>query len=65
MGLLAYGLFVGVKSLSIDALHWGEGGPYVAGAVLLAAAIYELTPAKDACLRRCRGPLEFVTWASA
>lgn len=60
LGLLAYGLFVGVKSLSIDALRWGEGGPYVAGAVLLAAAIYELTPAKDACLRRCRGPLEFV-----
>lgn len=59
-GLLAYGLFVGVKSLSIDALRWRQGGPYAAGAVLLAAAIYELTPAKDACLRRCRGPLEFV-----
>lgn len=59
-GLLAYGLFVGVKSLSIDVLRWSEGGPYAAGTVLLAAAIYELTPAKDACLRRCRGPLEFV-----
>lgn len=59
-GLVAYGLFVGVRSLSIGALGWSEGGPYVAGAVLLAAAIYELTPAKDACLRRCRGPLDFV-----
>jgi len=59
-GLLAYGLFVGVRSLSIGALGWSEGGPYVAGAVLLAAAIYELTPAKDACLRRCRGPLDFI-----
>lgn len=59
-GLLAYGLFVAVRSLSIDALRWSEGGPYLAGAVLMAAAIYELTPAKDACLRRCRGPLEFV-----
>jgi predicted metal-binding membrane protein len=59
-GVLAYGLFVGVRSLSIGALRWSEGGPYVAGAVLLAAAIYELTPAKDACLRRCRGPLQFV-----
>jgi predicted metal-binding membrane protein len=28
--------------------------------VLLAAAVYQLTPAKDACLRRCRGPLDFV-----
>lgn len=59
-GLLAYGLFVGVKSLSIDVLRWSEGGPYAAGAVLLAAAAYQLTPAKDACLRRCRGPLDFV-----
>jgi len=59
-GLLAYGLFVAVESLSIDALRWREGGPYLAGAVLIAAAIYELTPAKDACLHRCRGPLEFV-----
>jgi predicted metal-binding membrane protein len=59
-GMLAYGLFVAVKSLSIDALRWSEGGPYVAGGVLIAGAAYELTPAKDACLRRCRGPLEFV-----
>jgi predicted metal-binding membrane protein len=59
-GLLAYGLFVGVRSLSIGALSWHRGGRYVAGAVLLAAAIYQLTPAKDACLRRCRGPLGFL-----
>jgi predicted metal-binding membrane protein len=59
-GLLAYGLFVGVRSLSIPALSWHRGGPYLAGGVLLAAAIYQLTPIKDACLRRCRGPLDFV-----
>jgi predicted metal-binding membrane protein len=28
-----------------------------AGAVLAAAAAYELSPLKDACLRRCRSPL--------
>jgi predicted metal-binding membrane protein len=59
-GLLAYGLYVGVRSLSIPALSWHRGGPYLAGGVLLAAAIYQLTPLKDACLRRCRGPLDFV-----
>jgi predicted metal-binding membrane protein len=59
-GLLAYGLFVGTRSLSIGALRWSSGGRYLAAAVLLAAAAYELTPAKDACLRRCRGPLDFV-----
>ncbi|HEY2200612.1 MAG TPA: DUF2182 domain-containing protein, partial [Solirubrobacteraceae bacterium] len=42
------------------ALNWGHGGRYFAGAVLLAAAVYQLTPAKNACLRRCRGPLDFV-----
>lgn len=31
-----------------------------AGAALLAAAVYELTPLKDACLRRCRSPLRIL-----
>ena len=59
-GLAAYGLYVGVRSLSIPALSWHHGGRYVAAAVLIAAAAYQLTPAKDACLRRCRGPLDFL-----
>jgi predicted metal-binding membrane protein len=59
-GLLAYGLYAGVRSLSIPALSWHRGGPYLAGGVLLGAAIYQLTPIKDACLRRCRAPLDFV-----
>jgi predicted metal-binding membrane protein len=60
-GALAYALFVGVRSLSIGAFSWHHGGPYLAGGVLLAAATYQLSPAKDACLRRCRGPLQFLT----
>jgi predicted metal-binding membrane protein len=60
-GALAYALFVGARSISVDAFSWHRGGPYLVGGVLLAAAIYQLTPAKDACLRRCRGPLQFLT----
>jgi predicted metal-binding membrane protein len=60
-GLCAYGLFEFARSLSIDALSWDRGGPYLAGGVIIAAALYELTPAKDACLRRCRGPFAFLT----
>jgi predicted metal-binding membrane protein len=60
-GLLAYGLFDLVRSLSIGVLRWDRGGRYLAGGVVVAAALYQLTPAKDACLRRCRGPLEFLT----
>ena len=59
-GLAAYGLLELGRSLSIDALAWDEAGPYVAGGVILAAAIYQLTHAKDVCLRKCRGPLAFV-----
>jgi predicted metal-binding membrane protein len=59
-GLLAYGLYVGVRSLAIPELSWHRGGRYLAGGVLLAAAIYQLTPMKDACLSRCRAPLDFV-----
>jgi predicted metal-binding membrane protein len=59
-GLAAYGLYIGVRSLSIPELSWHRGGPYLAGGVLLAAAVYQLTPIKDACLSRCRAPLDFV-----
>jgi predicted metal-binding membrane protein len=59
-GLAAYGLYVGVRSLSIPDLSWHRGGPYLAGGVLIAAAVYQLTPVKDACLRHCRAPLDFV-----
>ena len=53
-GLVAYALIEGVRSLDLGFLAWDEAGPYVAGGAILAAAVYQLTPAKDACLRRCR-----------
>jgi predicted metal-binding membrane protein len=36
-------------------------GPVLAGLILLAAGLYQLTPLKQACLRHCRAPLAFVT----
>ena len=59
-GLLAYGLFELARSLDVEALSWDRDGPYVAGAVIGLAALYQLTPLKDACLSRCRNPLGFV-----
>ena len=55
-GVLAYGVIQGVRSLDLSWLAWDSGGPYVAGGVILAAALYELTPVKIACLRYCRNP---------
>lgn len=53
-GLVAYGLFRLVTSFDTGWLAWSEGGPYVAGGVIAAAGIYELTPLKQLCLNRCR-----------
>jgi predicted metal-binding membrane protein len=59
-GLAGYTIYELVRSLSIDAFSWDRGGPYLAGAVLIGAAAYQLTPLKDACLRKCRNPLMFL-----
>jgi predicted metal-binding membrane protein len=53
-GLLAYGVFRLVTSLDLGWLAWSRGGPYAAGAVVVAAGLYELTPSKRLSLRRCR-----------
>jgi predicted metal-binding membrane protein len=58
-GLAAYGLIRAVRGLDVEALSWDRGGPYIAGTVILAASIYQLTPAKDVCLRKCRTPMHF------
>jgi len=59
-GVVAYALFELVRSLDVDALSWDRQGRYVAAAVIGVAAIYQLTPLKDACLAKCRSPLAFV-----
>jgi len=46
--------------LSGDVLAWDRAGRWIAGATLLMAAAYELTPLKDVCLGKCRTPLGFL-----
>jgi predicted metal-binding membrane protein len=53
-GLAAYGLYRFLTSLDTSWLAWDDRGPSVAGAVIVAAGIYELTPLKRSSLRRCR-----------
>jgi predicted metal-binding membrane protein len=59
-GLLAYGLYRSADSMLGDHLSWGGAGRWVAAGILLAAALYQLTPLKDACLGACRSPLGFL-----
>jgi predicted metal-binding membrane protein len=59
-GLAAYALYRSLSSLDAGWLAWDERGPWVAGAVIIVAGIYELTGLKRRSLRRCRsaGPSE-------
>jgi predicted metal-binding membrane protein len=57
-GLLAYGVFAAADA-AFD-VTWGGTGRWIAGGTLVAAALYELTPAKDVCLGKCRSPLGFL-----
>jgi len=59
-GLVAYGLYRLVHSLDLDFLSWDRQGPFVAGAAVALAGLYELTPLKEVCLKHCRTPLHFV-----
>jgi len=59
-GLVAYGLDRRARSAAPDLLTWLHGERYPAGAALVAAGLYELTPLKEVCLRHCRGPIHFV-----
>src|SRR5829696_3474662 len=60
-GLLAYGLVELGGTLLGDELAWDAAGRWIAGGTLLAAAAYQLSPLKYACLTRCRSPLGFLT----
>jgi predicted metal-binding membrane protein len=57
-GVVAYGIFRLVTSFDTGWLDWGGGGPYLAGGAIVAAGLYELSAAKQHCLRRCRLPLD-------
>lgn len=52
-GLAAFGL--------ISAMYMSLAAPWLAVAVLIGAGLYQLTPAKAACLTQCRGPVEMLT----
>jgi hypothetical protein len=60
VGLTAFAIARASGGIAGDVLAWDRAGRWVAGATLLTAAAYELTPLKDVCLRQCRSPLGFL-----
>jgi predicted metal-binding membrane protein len=59
-GLAAYGLYRLVVRVGGGFFAWDRGGRWVAGAAIVAAGVYELTPLKSVCLRHCRTPMHYV-----
>jgi predicted metal-binding membrane protein len=59
-GLAAFGVIRAGRVLFGNFLPWHGAGRWVAAGVVLGAVAYQLTPLKNACLTRCRGPLMFV-----
>lgn len=60
VGVFSYGLFELGRHWFGAQLSWDAGGRWAAAAVIATAAVYELTPLKNACLARCRSPLGFL-----
>ena len=59
-GAVAFAVAAVGRDATGDVLAWDRAGRWVAGATLLVAAAYELTPVKDVCLGKCRSPLGFL-----
>jgi predicted metal-binding membrane protein len=63
VGALAYAVARLGNWIAGDVLAWDDAGQWLAGATLVGAAAYELTPLKDVCLGKCRSPLGFLLGA--
>jgi predicted metal-binding membrane protein len=59
-GLLAFAVSELGRRVFGDVLSWDREGRWVAGGILVLAAVYELTPLKAVCLTKCRSPLGFL-----
>jgi predicted metal-binding membrane protein len=59
-GALGYVIAVAVGAVAGDSMWAMDNLPRIAGGLLVAAGIYQLTPMKRVCLSRCRTPHSFM-----
>jgi predicted metal-binding membrane protein len=59
-GLVGYALLEAGRSLDGGYFAWDRAGRFTAAGVLVAAALYQLTPSKNACLSKCRSRRAFL-----
>jgi predicted metal-binding membrane protein len=60
VGAVAYAIAAAENGVADGFFGWDRAGRLIAGGTLLLAAVYELTPLKEACLARCRAPIAFL-----
>src|SRR3954447_18820630 len=53
-GLVGFAIYGLGKAVTGALFGWDNAGQYLAGGIIVAAAVYQLTPLKDTCLRHCR-----------
>jgi predicted metal-binding membrane protein len=58
-GLVAFGLLALARGAGLDELSDTELARYVVAPAAFVAALYQVVPFKQSCLRNCRGPLSF------
>lgn len=59
-GVIGYSLYVTVAELFPGFFGAGQGSRIAAGGVILVAAAYQLTAAKNIALMKCRTPMDFI-----
>ena len=59
-GVPVYLAWVGIGELAARSTTFAAAMPYAVAGTLLAAGVYQLTPAKHACLRQCEAPVDFL-----
>ncbi|HEV7594535.1 MAG TPA: DUF2182 domain-containing protein [Gemmatimonadaceae bacterium] len=59
-GVPVYLARVGIGELAARSIAFRVAMPYAIAATLFAAGVYQLTPAKHACLRQCQSPADFL-----
>lgn len=59
--VVATGVQWGLEQARLLSPAMATGSTALAGALFLLVGVYQLTPFKQACLRQCRSPLDFLT----
>ena len=55
-----YLAWVGIGEIAARSTTFAAAMPYAVAGTLLAAGVYQLSPAKHACLRQCESPVDFL-----